>query len=54
MPKRPAFSGWCGPAAALLIFAASILLLQLANGAMLPLMAGVVDQRGFEPLGGRC
>jgi MFS family permease len=29
----------------LLIFAASILLLQLANGAMLPLMAGVVTTR---------
>jgi MFS family permease len=33
---------------ALLIFAASILLLQLANGAMLPLMAGVVTTRSSQ------
>jgi MFS family permease len=33
---------------ALLIFAASILLLQLANGAMLPLMAGVVTTRSSK------
>ena len=33
---------------ALLIFAASILLLQLANAAMLPLMAGVVTTRSSE------
>jgi MFS family permease len=33
---------------ALLIFAGSILLLQLANGAMLPLMAGVVTTRSSQ------
>jgi MFS family permease len=33
---------------ALLIFAGSILLLQLANGAMLPLMAGVVTMRSSQ------
>jgi MFS family permease len=33
---------------ALLVFAASILLLQLANGAMLPLMAGVVTTRSSK------
>jgi predicted MFS family arabinose efflux permease len=33
---------------ALLIFASSVLLLQLANGAMLPLMAGVVTTRSSQ------
>ncbi len=33
---------------ALLIFAGSVLLLQLANGAMLPLMAGVVTTRSSQ------
>ena len=46
-PGQPALLAWCA-SAALLVFAGSILLLQLANGAMLPLMAGVVTTRSSQ------
>ena len=47
MPTPPAFCSLLRQRA-LLIFAASMLLLQLANAAMLPLMAGVVTTRSSQ------